>query len=468
MAKTSSLTEKELSCLLCCEIYVDPVLLSCRHSFCKECWEEYRQTKKTLKCPLCRKPSPKDVPPQNLQLKTLCDSFLQERNNSVERAETLCNLHHETLKLFCLEDKEPVCIVCQVSKLHSKHGFRPLDEAALERREELQANLKPLQEKLNLFLKAKLICDQTAQHIKKQAQDTKRRIREEFKNLYQFLQDEEEKRLSALRNEKEMKSQLTQKTTSSVNQEILHLSEIITSTHKELAADDIYFLKNYKDTVERTQCTLKDPEIPSGALINVAKHLGNLKFRVWKKMKEMVKYTPVVLDSNTAHHHLSISDDLTSFVCKDEHQHLPENQERSEHHLWVLGSEGFHSGTHSWDTDVENCEQWALGIVTGSMAKGKSFFSGGIWKCNYKNIVYGASSSGGPTTPLRVKENLRKIRVQVDLDRGEVLFSDPISGQILQTFIHRFTETVFPYFCNQCKCSPLMILPKEITVITQQ
>ncbi|XP_036441665.1 tripartite motif-containing protein 35-like [Colossoma macropomum] len=467
MAAKSSLSEKDLSCILCCDIYVDPVLLSCRHSFCKDCWEEYQQTKKPLKCPLCRKQCPKGFPPLNLQLKVLCDNFRQERDNSAVRSETLCGLHKEELKLFCLEDKEPVCVVCRESKLHSRHSFRPLDEAAFEHREELRAKLKPLQEKLHLFLKAKLICDQTAQHITSQAENTERRIKEEFEKLHQFLRDEEENSLSALRTEVRVKSQITKKTASSINHEILNLSETITSTHEELASDDISFLKNYKATVESTECKLKDPEILSGALIDMAKHLGNLKFRVWEKMKDIVKYTPVILDSNTAHQRLTISDDLTSFVCTDEPQQLPENPERFDHYLWVQGSEGFHSGTHCWDVDVENCEQWALGVVTGSMKKGKTSFSGGIWKCHYENILYGSSSSGGPTTVLRVRESLRKIRVQLDFDEGQVSFWNPISGRHLQTFLYTFIEPVFPYFCNRCKRHPLRILPKETSVVIQ-
>lgn len=43
------------------------------------------------------------------------------------------------------------------------------------------------------------------------------------------------------------------------------------------------------DSDSRAQCRRRDPEEVSGALVNVAQHLGNLKFGVWKKMQEMAQ-----------------------------------------------------------------------------------------------------------------------------------------------------------------------------------
>ncbi|KAJ8273992.1 hypothetical protein COCON_G00086170 [Conger conger] len=189
---------------------------------------------------------------------------------------------------------------------------REIREAAEEYKEELRTALAPLQEKLKAFNAVKLICDQTAEHIKSQAQHTERQIKMEFEKLQQFLKDEEAARITALREEEEQKSQKMKEKIEKMTEEISSLSEQIRAIKQELGAEDISFLQNYKDTQIRAQCTLGDPEKVSGPLIDVAKHLDNLKYRVWEKMLGTFQYTPVTLDPNTAHPKLSLSEDLTS------------------------------------------------------------------------------------------------------------------------------------------------------------
>ncbi|KAJ8371067.1 hypothetical protein SKAU_G00110950 [Synaphobranchus kaupii] len=68
MASGYSLLEEELSCPVCTEIFRDPVLLSCSHSFCKACLQQYWEQKGSWECPVCRRKSSKDRPPLNLCL----------------------------------------------------------------------------------------------------------------------------------------------------------------------------------------------------------------------------------------------------------------------------------------------------------------------------------------------------------------------------------------------------------------
>ncbi|KAJ8371860.1 hypothetical protein AAFF_G00299550 [Aldrovandia affinis] len=53
----------------------------------------------------------------------------------------------------------------------------------------------------------------------------------------------------------------------------------------------------------------------SGGRIDVVKHLGNLKYRVWEEMLKIVQYTPVTLNPNTTKGNAIISEDLTSVLA---------------------------------------------------------------------------------------------------------------------------------------------------------
>ncbi|XP_041923861.1 zinc-binding protein A33-like [Alosa sapidissima] len=226
--------------------------------------------------------------------------------------------------------------------------------------------------------------------------------------------------------------------------------------------------ENYKSTVERAQCTLQDPERVSGALINVAKHLGNLKFRVWEKMKEIVQHTPVVLDPNTASSRLILSEELVSVRLSDEKQQLPDNLERFDDWYSVLCSEGFNSGTQCWDVEVGENTWWHVGVMEESLQRKGYYFSEiESWYVEYEDGEYRVQSPPQPSTLLTVKQKLQKIRVQLDWDRGFLSFFDPDNNTHLHTLTHIFTEIVFPYLNIGCGFSPLRILPVNTSVTVQ-
>ncbi len=125
----ASSAEYDYNCPVCCEIFKTPVILSCSHSVCKECLQQFWRTKKTQECPVCRRRSSKSNLPLNLALQNLCESFLKERNERRSSgSEEICSLHSEKLKLFCLEDKQSACVVCFTSQKHINHTFRPISE----------------------------------------------------------------------------------------------------------------------------------------------------------------------------------------------------------------------------------------------------------------------------------------------------------------------------------------------------
>ncbi|XP_061561829.1 E3 ubiquitin-protein ligase TRIM35-like isoform X1 [Phycodurus eques] len=458
----ASQVEDDLQCPKCLEIFKDPVILQCSHSVCRACVQRWWEQEGERSCPLCRKRCNSMDLPRNLAPRDASEAFLQA---SVE-AEDICRLHKDKLNFFCLDHQESVCIICRDAEIHAGHKVRPLDEAAPDHRKKFQEGLERVKKCLEVYDEVRDNCSELAEYIKVQADQVESKIKQNFEELHRFLQVEEEAKLSALREEEQRKSQMMKKKIEVLNRDRAALSDMIRTAEEQLTSDHVSFMNNYQAAMSRIQQLPKKPNVLPGALLDEVKHVGNLKFTVWERMKEMVSFSPVILDPNTAGPELSLSEDLTSVSVKDG-EHHPKNPERCQYWNGVLGS-ALDSGTQVWEVDVGDNADWRLGVAWGEPDSPPSVFTSiiGFSDDKYKKLS-GRYESWNP--PVK----LQRIRIHVDTNERSISLSESLTNTEISTRKNfsnwpnlSASMKIYPYFYTEDK-GPLKIIPLTLFVTTQ-
>ena len=176
---------------------------------------------------------------------------------------------------------------------------------------------------------------------------------------------------------------------------------------------------------------------------------------------------PVVLNPNSASPWLSLSADLTSVKESAERLTAPDNPERFDPCVFVVGVEGYTAGKHRWDVIVGDNPRWIVGVCKESVTRKKKFTlstSRGVWSIGLSKGAYTASTP--ERTELQVQQRPEKIRVKLNMDRGEVSFWDGGTAKHLVTLTHKFDEKMFPIFGPGLHNTPMILAPGKMAVHT--
>lgn len=461
--------QEELTCPVCRLIFTDPVLLRCTHSFCRECLQRSFQFNK--KCPVCRESFEEDQAIANRALRSACETFLKQANawrpnqNHNRPSEDICNLHLKPLELYCEKDEEPVCVDCVT--LHSMHRLLSLKDGAPLCKKELGFKVQIFEKKVESYKKTTHKFSNAVEYIKYQAGEAEKQIKAEFERLHEALTKEEVMRLNALAAEEEEKIAAIQKLITRTNKDIASLKELIDTLKKEMGNEDLPLLRNFQNLKRKTEWTRDEPRLPSKALLDMGTHVGALSFKIWKNMQANVKYYPVVLNPNTASPWLSLSPDLTSVKESAERLTAPDNPERFDPCVFVLGAEGYTSGKHRWDVIVGDNPKWIVGVCKESVARKKKFTvssNRGVWSIGLSKGVYTAMTND--RTELQVQQRPERIRIKLNIDKGEVSFWDGGTATHLVTFTAKFEEMMFPIFGPGLHTKPMVLAPGKMAVHT--
>ncbi|KAM6184930.1 butyrophilin subfamily 2 member A2-like [Rhynchocyon petersi] len=169
----------------------------------------------------------------------------------------------------------------------------------------------------------------------------------------------------------------------------------------------------------------------------------------------------VILDPDTAHPELFLSQDRRSVIRGPSRQSVPDNPERFDCRPCVLGRESFHSGKHYWEVEMDNVMVWAVGVCRDSAErKGEALLGpqSGFWALEMFGNQYRALSS--PDTVIPLKERLRRVGVFLDYEAGDVSFYNMRDRSHIYTYSRpRFSGALRPFFRLGSDDSPLVICP---------
>ncbi|EMP40912.1 Zinc finger protein RFP [Chelonia mydas] len=392
-----------------------------------------------ISCPQCRETFPQRKLRLNRQLRNIVEAArkLRLQTGREPAPERLCEKHKEPFKLFCEEDKIPICLVCDRSKEHRDHTVIPAEEAAEEFKEKIQARLKTLREEREMLLTFKVSGEKRSREYLRNTQTERQKIVSEFQQLRQFLEEHERLLLAQLEKLDKEIVKIQNESVSKLSEEISRLSDLIGELEGKCQKPVTELLQDVRSTLIRSaKGKFQQPEEVS---TNLELRLGDFSQKTVALMDTLRKFKAnVTLDPDTAHPILVLSEDQKNVRWGYKPSPMPKNAERFDSWACVLGCEGFTSGRHCWEVqvDVGGEECWAVGVARASMMrKGRINLSPdeGIWAVGLWLGQFRALTSPEETS-LPLSQFPNSIRVCLDCDRGQVTFIDADDGAQIFTF----------------------------------
>nr|XP_009665519.1 PREDICTED: tripartite motif-containing protein 52 [Struthio camelus australis] len=386
----------EASCSICLGFFQDPVSIHCGHNFCRacitRCWEE---AETAFACPRCKETAPRRNLRPNRELAKIIEIAKRLSLQAAKGGaggERLCQKHQEALKLFCEEDRAPICLVCRESQAHRAHAVVPIEEAAEEYKEKFQAHVQILKDRREKLLGLKTAEEGKSLDFLERVETERQKVVSEIEELHQFVEGQERLLLGRL-------AELDQEIVKRQEENITRLSEEISSISEEI--------RELEEKCQQPACEfLQDSR-------NILSRLEKDDVQKSEKVSpELGEKPPGFPQKNFA-----LKEMLMKFQVS-----LTLDPETSR---CVLGCEGFGAGRHYWEVEVGDGEAWAVGVAKESVRrKGRISVNPevGIWAMGQCGSQYQALTS--PTIPISLLAPPKVIGIYLDYEAGRVAFFD--------------------------------------------
>ncbi|XP_027752138.1 E3 ubiquitin-protein ligase TRIM50 [Empidonax traillii] len=477
MARKMSLAELEeqLLCPICLEVFREPLMLQCGHSFCQPCTLSLHGEGQEgqFPCPVCRQPMPRGPLAPNVTLARLIE-VLRSRGEAEPMPES-CPTHHNPLSLFCELDHEVICGLCGTIGAHRQHRLTPIPAVHCRMKEELSVLLTNIQQcQRNLEEQcSKLINNKS--RVAAEVDVYKWVVRKEFQELHRYIDEEKATFLGSIEGKAAQLISSIEAQVKQTSDALQRLREMQSSLEALGNENQLDFVRKYGSSQFRSELPSLHPSDGTFSPVSFKPcfHQDDIKMTVWKRLHRRVLPAPeaLKLDPVTAHPLLELSKGDTVVQCGLS-QRRDSNPKRFNSSNCILTSKGFSCGRHYWEVIVGTRNHWRLGVIRGTVSrKGKlsKCPESGVWLIGLKDgKVYEAFSS--PRVPLPLTARPRRIGLFLHYERGQLSFYNADSPDELSpiyTFQAEFQGQLYPIvdLCwpERGSYSPPIILPTPAT-----
>ncbi|XP_068184155.1 E3 ubiquitin-protein ligase TRIM39-like [Antennarius striatus] len=314
--------EETLKCPVCQDFFTDPVTLPCGHDFCLTCiqavWETDGPNEGPLFCPECQAHALLHQQRSALREHTLVD--VTEDPLSLK-----CREHREERKLFCMEDRVPVCCLC----------------------------------------------------VLKSAADFRERLSDKYSRIRFVLDGDERLMMQIIDAEETYMTEWLEAQRGIVEDQIKEIDKLRASSRSLLQeTNDLQFLQqittqNRCDPLDLKPIQKVDKDLcDKEKLRTVEKLVDDLSVALSQHFPRMWSYlSSPVLDSNTAHPKVEISQDRKQVYWRQQPVSEALNQQPYDSQYSVMTQESFTTGQHYWEVIVQDKPYWLIGVTTGPIDK---------------------------------------------------------------------------------------------------
>ncbi|KAL4829306.1 hypothetical protein H8958_000727 [Nasalis larvatus] len=216
--------QRELTCPICMNYFIDPITIDCGHSFCRPCFYlNWQDITVLVQCSKCKKTTWQRNLRTNIRLKKMASIARKASlRQFLSSEEQICGTHREIKKMFCEVGKSLLCLLCSNSQEHRDHKHCPIEWAAEEHRRVNDTLVSSLVLQFMALLQEKLLKKMQSlwekaceNHRNLNMETTRTRcwkhyvslrieaIRAEYQKMPAFLHEEEQHHLERLQKEDE-------------------------------------------------------------------------------------------------------------------------------------------------------------------------------------------------------------------------------------------------------------------------